>query len=80
MTPSGASSVPPADVQSFTFFIDRSLGSGIVATALRDAGEGVVIHDAVFAADTADVTRLAEAGQVGLGGADQGRSESHEPA
>ena len=65
MTPSGASSVPQADVQAFTFFIDRSLGSGIVAKALRDARELVVIHDAVFEADTADVTWLAEAGKRG---------------
>jgi hypothetical protein len=57
--------VPQGDVQVFTFFIDRSLGSGIVATALRGAGETVVIHDTVFDADTADVTWLAEAGKRG---------------
>lgn len=57
--------MPQADPEPVTFFIDRSLGSGIVATALRDAGEVVVIHDTVFEADTADVTWLAEAGKRG---------------
>jgi hypothetical protein len=57
--------VPQADGQPFTFFIDRSLGSGTGATALREAGEVVITHDTVFEPDTADVTWLAEVGKRG---------------
>lgn len=49
--------------EPFTFFIDRSLGSGIVSSALRDLGESVVVHDDHFDHDTTDVTWLSEAGK-----------------
>lgn len=57
--------MPQADLALVTFFIDRSLGSGIVAGSLRDAGELVVTHDSVFEEDTADTTWLAEDGKRG---------------
>ena len=46
-----------------TFFIDRSLGSDVVRTALEAAGATVEIHDAHFASDEKDVIWLAEAGR-----------------
>jgi hypothetical protein len=46
-----------------TFFIDRSLGSNIVRTALDVAGANVVVHDEYFAPDEEDVVWLAEAGR-----------------
>lgn len=51
--------------EPFTFFIDRSLGSGIVPSALRACGEAVVVHDDHFGEDTTDVAWLAEAGRRG---------------
>lgn len=62
MTPCGPSSVPQAEAKP-TFFVDRSLGGEIVASALRTAGENVVIHDDVFEPNAADTTWLAEAGK-----------------
>jgi hypothetical protein len=58
---SGASFVRP--VEPFTFFIDRSLGSGLVPEALRRENERVVVHDDHFRQqDVADVVWLGEAG------------------
>ena len=45
-----------------TFFLDRSLGAKVVATALRNAGWSVVTHDQVFPQDTPDQVWLARAG------------------
>jgi hypothetical protein len=56
-----SSSSPP----EITFFIDRSLGAEIFATALRDAGCTVVVHDDRFPANTPDQIWLAEAGRNG---------------
>jgi predicted nuclease of predicted toxin-antitoxin system len=42
------------------FFIDRSLGSKVVAETLRAAGVAVEIHDAHFARDCADEVWIAE--------------------
>jgi hypothetical protein len=57
--------VRPADFTALTFFIDRSLGSGIVADALREAGEVVTTHDVHFPPDTPDVAWLAAVGEKG---------------
>ena len=48
--------------EPYTFFVDRSLGSGLVAKALRQQNEKVVVHDEHFRQhDTADVVWLHEA-------------------
>jgi hypothetical protein len=53
-------------VEPFTFFVDRSLGSGVVADALQREGERVVVHDDWFRqANTPDVVWLGEAGKHG---------------
>ena len=48
-----------------TFFVDRSLGSAVVAGALRTAGAHVEVHDDLFAPNVADVVWLAEVGRRG---------------
>ena len=49
--------------EPYTFFVDRSLGSGLVPDALRQENERVVVHDEQFGdQDTADVVWLKEAG------------------
>jgi hypothetical protein len=49
--------------EPYTFFVDRSLGSGLVPDALRQQNEHVVVHDEHFAQDnTADVVWLRETG------------------
>lgn len=47
------------------FFVDRCLGKGAVATALRSRGLSVEIHDDHFAADAADEDWLAVVGSRG---------------
>jgi hypothetical protein len=47
------------------FFIDRSLGGKLIATALRDAGANVEVHDSHFKPDTPDVDWLTEVGKRG---------------
>jgi hypothetical protein len=49
-------------VEPFTFFVDRSLGSGVVADALRAVRERVVIHDDHFATDAPDTEWLTKVG------------------
>jgi predicted nuclease of predicted toxin-antitoxin system len=48
-----------------TFFIDRSLGRHIVATALRQAGLEVEVHDDHFPPDAKDQEWLSEVGVRG---------------
>jgi hypothetical protein len=52
-------------VEPFTFFVDRSLGSGVVVQALRAAKERVLIHDDHFAADAPDTEWLMKVGAHG---------------
>ncbi|MGH9863441.1 MAG: hypothetical protein ACRD35_08465 [Candidatus Acidiferrales bacterium] len=61
---SGASSKskPPEPV---VFFLDRSLGSKIIARALRDAGLDVHVHDDHFPPDALDEDWLPTVGQRG---------------
>lgn len=49
--------------EPFTFFVDRSLGAQSVATALREAGEKVAVHDDHFAINTPDTEWLKAVGQ-----------------
>ncbi|HSQ67020.1 MAG TPA: hypothetical protein VLM85_27570 [Polyangiaceae bacterium] len=49
--------------EPFTFFVDRSLGAGVVVQALREAKETVVVHDDEFGLDTADTAWLGVAGR-----------------
>jgi len=51
--------------EELIFFLDRSLGKHIVAAALREAGEEVVIHDEQFQQNTPDTEWLTAAGQNG---------------
>ena len=62
--PSAASSgsKPP---EPLVFFIDRSLGTKIVAQALREIGETVEIHDDHFVPDAKDEDWLLEVGKRG---------------
>lgn len=61
--PSGANS--PSKRPDPVFFLDRSLGKNRVATALRQAGATLHIHDDHFPPDAKDEDWLAEAGQRG---------------
>jgi predicted nuclease of predicted toxin-antitoxin system len=61
--PSGANS--PSKRPDPVFFLDRSLGKNRVATALRQAGVTIHIHDDHFSPDAKDEDWLAEAGQRG---------------
>ena len=49
--------------EPFGFFIDRSLGGEVVASALRDAGEHVIVHADEFDDDAADVDWLGTVGK-----------------
>jgi hypothetical protein len=48
--------------EPFTFFVDRSLGGAFVATAVRQAGHGVVVHDDEFDPNARDVDWLRAVG------------------
>ena len=61
--PSGANS--PSKRPDPVFFLDRSLGKNRVATALRQAGATLHIHDDHFPPNAKDEDWLAEAGQRG---------------
>jgi len=52
-------------IEPFTFFVDRSLGRGIVVDELRGAGEMVEPHDDHFAQNTPDAEWLVEVGRRG---------------
>ena len=62
--PSGANS-PSKLPEAPVFFLDRSLGKNRVATALRQAGATLHVHDDHFPPDAKDEDWLAEAGQRG---------------
>ncbi len=62
--PSGANS-PSKQPDTSVFFLDRSLGKKRVATALRQAGVTLHIHDDHFSPDAKDEDWLTEAGQRG---------------
>ncbi len=49
--------------EPWVFFLDRSMGSRLVADALRVRGEIVEAHDAHFAKDAADVEWLGAVGR-----------------
>lgn len=51
--------------EPFTFFVDRSLGRGIVVDELRNAREVVEPHDDHFAQNTPDAEWLVEVGRRG---------------
>ena len=51
--------------EPLVFFLDRSIGKLKVATALRQAGAQVAVHDDHFQPDTRDEDWLTEAGQEG---------------
>jgi len=53
----------PALPEPWVFFLDRSMGSRLVADALRVRGEIVEAHDAHFAKDAADVEWLGAVGR-----------------
>lgn len=51
--------------EPFTFFVDRSLGGTFVASAIRQAGLQVIVHDDEFEPDARDVDWLRAVGQRG---------------
>ena len=62
--PSGANS-PSKLPESPVFFLDRSLGKKRIATALRQAGAIVHVHDDYFPPDAKDEDWLTQVGQNG---------------
>ncbi|MBI5510418.1 MAG: hypothetical protein HY903_16805 [Deltaproteobacteria bacterium] len=60
--PSAASSSAPAPQPEL---VDRSLGGRVVAQALRQRGEKVIVHDDVFTQDAFDEVWLTRAGTEG---------------
>ncbi len=61
------SNSPPEEAaqRALVFFIDRSLGKNAVPTALRNAGEKVILHDDLFAQAAKDEEWLGRAGREG---------------
>ena len=51
--------------ETIPFFIDRCLGSKRIATALRQAGITVEVHEDHFPPDAADIDWLPPAGELG---------------
>lgn len=51
--------------EPYTYFVDRSLGRGIVVAVLRAANETVHAHDDHFAQNTPDAEWLVEVGRRG---------------
>jgi predicted nuclease of predicted toxin-antitoxin system len=49
--------------EPFVYFVDRSLGRGIVVETVRSAGNEVHAHDDLFAQDTPDVEWLMDVGR-----------------
>lgn len=60
---SAANSRPPPD--DVTLYLDRNLGKHIIASALRDAGANVEIHDDHLPPDAADEEWIALVGRKG---------------
>jgi PIN like domain len=50
-------------LDDIVFFVDRSLGKNVIATALAAIGAKVEIHDDHFAQDTDDIEWLTEVGR-----------------
>ena len=69
-----AASSKSKQLEPLVFFLDRSLGKEIIATALRAAGADVRIHDDLFAQDARDQDWLPEVGTKGMDCLDQGQS------
>jgi predicted nuclease of predicted toxin-antitoxin system len=51
--------------ETITFFIDRCLGSKRIATALRQGGITVEVHEDHFPPDAADIDWLPQVGELG---------------
>ncbi len=51
--------------EPYTYFVDRSLGRGIVVEALRAAKQTVYAHDDHFPQNTPDAEWLVEVGRLG---------------
>ena len=60
-----AASATPKPPEPPVFFLDASLGRKVIAEALRQAGEQVIVHDERFDPGTKDEVWLAEAGNQG---------------
>ena len=56
-------SSPSRPPETYTFFVDRSLGKHVVAVALRSAGARVEVHDDHFSPDATDEHWLTESGE-----------------
>lgn len=52
-------------LEDLTFFIDRALGKNKIASALREAGETVIVHDDIFQPDAQDTEWLPFVGEKG---------------
>ncbi len=52
-------------LEDLTFFIDRALGKNKIASALREAGETVIVHDDIFQPDAQDTEWLPFVGDKG---------------
>src|SRR6266581_6514163 len=61
----GASSTSKSLPEVPSFFLDRSLGKKLIATALRAEGATVFVHDDHFPSDSRDEDWLAEVGRRG---------------
>lgn len=51
--------------EDLTFFIDWALGKNKIASALREAGETVIVHDDIFQPDAQDTEWLPFVGEKG---------------
>ncbi|HTA77452.1 MAG TPA: hypothetical protein VK791_09870 [bacterium] len=58
-----SSDAKPNSSHDLVFFIDRSLGQGVIASKLREAGYHVEIHDDHFEPDAPDEKWIVEVGQ-----------------
>jgi broad specificity phosphatase PhoE len=56
-------SSPSRPPETYTFFLDRSLGKHVVASALRSAGARIEVHDDHFSPDATDEHWLTEVGR-----------------
>lgn len=52
-------------LNDIVFFVDRSLGRNVIASALNSIGAKTEIHDDHFPQDTGDITWLTEVGKHG---------------
>jgi uncharacterized protein with PIN domain len=56
-------SSPSKPPETYTFFVDRSLGKHVVAAALRSIGARVEVHDDHFSPEATDEHWLSEVGR-----------------